>query len=122
MCHPPCLDSCGICGGVTQSVTAVCRGDQRELRARRERKESNALGCISKRSREMIDPLSLVRHWVIARPTTHDNDKPRLSAVFGPTSDPRVRIAAVADPDERRRPRVWHDIDWLNHLVGRPAR
>jgi hypothetical protein len=37
-----------------QSVTAVRSGDQQELRARRERKDRNALGCISKRSGEMI--------------------------------------------------------------------
>jgi hypothetical protein len=37
-----------------QSVTAVGSGDQQELRARRERKDRNALGCISKRRGEMI--------------------------------------------------------------------
>jgi hypothetical protein len=77
------LDLCGICGGVMQSVTVVGRGNQRKLRARRQWKDRNALGCISKRSGEMIHPLSLIRHWVIARPTTNDNDKPRLSALFG---------------------------------------
>ena len=49
-CHPPCLDLCGICGGVKQSVTVVGRGDQRKLRARREGKDKNALRCISKGS------------------------------------------------------------------------
>jgi hypothetical protein len=60
------LDLCGICGGVMQSVTAVGSGDQQELRAKRERKDRTALGCISKRSGEMIHSLSLIRNWVNA--------------------------------------------------------
>jgi len=60
-----------------QSVTVVCSADQRELRARRERKDRNALGCISKRSSEMIHSLSLNRDWVIARRTTNDDDRSR---------------------------------------------
>lgn len=33
----------------------------------------------------MIHSLSLIRHWVIARRTTNDNDKARLSALLGRT-------------------------------------
>jgi hypothetical protein len=61
-----------------QFVTAVGSGDQRKLRARRKWKHRNALGCISKRSGEMIHSLNLIRHWVIARRTTNDNDRSRL--------------------------------------------
>jgi hypothetical protein len=60
-----------------QFVTVVCSGDQRELRARRERKNRNALGCISGRSGEMIHSFSLNRHCVIARRTTNDDDRSR---------------------------------------------
>jgi hypothetical protein len=66
-----------------QFVTAVGSGDQQELRARRERKDRNALGCISNRSGEMIHSLSLIRHCMNTRRTTNDNDKPRSSALFG---------------------------------------
>jgi hypothetical protein len=83
-----------------QSVTVVGRGDQRELRARRKGKDRNALSCISKCSGEMIHSLSLIRHWVIARPTTNDNDKARLSALLGRTKisglDPL--LMTVLDP------------------------
>jgi hypothetical protein len=83
-----------------QSVTAVCCGDQRELRARREWKHRNALGCISKRSGQMIHALSLIRNWVNARRTTNDNDKPRLSALLHRTkissSDPPLTAVCTA--------------------------
>jgi hypothetical protein len=83
-----------------QSVTAVGSGDQQELRARREGKDRNALGCISKRSSEMIHSLSLIRNWVNARQTTNDNDKPRLSALLRRTkissSDPPLTAVCTA--------------------------
>jgi hypothetical protein len=68
-----------------QSVTAVRCGDQRKLRAMRERKHRNALGCISKRSGEMVHSLSLIRHRVNARRTMNDNDEPPSFAPFGRT-------------------------------------
>jgi hypothetical protein len=57
-----------------QFVTAVGSGDQQEVRARRERKDRNALGCISKRSGEMIHTLSLICHWMNTRRTMTDDD------------------------------------------------
>jgi hypothetical protein len=108
MCHPPCLDPCGICGGVMQSVTAVCRGDQGKFRARRQWKDRNALRCISKRSNEMIHSLSLIRHWVNTRRTTNDNDKPRLSALFRRTKirsfDPLLTTVLTAHPTQPLSP------------------
>jgi hypothetical protein len=60
----------------------LAREISQELRARRERKDSNALGCIAKRSGEMIHSLSLIRLWVNARRTTNDNDESAASALF----------------------------------------
>jgi hypothetical protein len=85
-----------------QSATVVGCRNQRKLRARRERKDTNALGCISKRSGEMIHVLSLIRKGLIARPTTNDNDKPRLSALFRRTKicsfDPLLTTVLTAYP------------------------
>ena len=82
MCHPPCLDLCGISGGVMQSVTAVDSGNQQKLRSRRKGKDRNPLGRISKCSGEMIHAISLFRQRLNARRTMNDNDKPRSFALF----------------------------------------
>jgi hypothetical protein len=42
-------------------MTVVYGRDQRELRARREGKDRNTLGCILTRSGEIIHVLSLIR-------------------------------------------------------------
>jgi hypothetical protein len=76
MCHPPCVDPCGICGGVMQSVTAVCCADHRELRARRERKtrttndNENSRSALFRRTKvRSFDPL-LTTIWTAPGPTT----------------------------------------------------
>jgi hypothetical protein len=84
-----------------QSVTAVDRGDQRELRARRERKDRNALGCISKPSGERIHSLSLIRHWVNARRTASDNNESAASALLRPAGG---RVEAGPRGSEAERP------------------
>jgi hypothetical protein len=68
-------------------VTAVGSSDQRELRARREGKDRNPLGCISKRGGEMIHPISLFRERVNARRTMNDDDESAASALFRPAVD-----------------------------------
>ena len=70
-----------------QSVTAVRCRNQWKLRARREGKDWNPLGRISKCSGEMIHSLSLIRHQVNALRTTNDNDESATSALFRPAVD-----------------------------------
>jgi hypothetical protein len=127
--HPPCLDLCGIFGGVKQSVTVVGRGNQRKLRARRQWKDRNALGCISKRSGEMIHALSLIREGLIARPTTTDNDKSHPPP-FGMTKirsfDPSLTAVCTAYPSPPFLTVFTHQSSWASlrphgrlHLDGR---